>query len=54
VQERAARVEAEARDRLGEADQHRASAEELRGKAEKLAPDLTRERPREDGGATRR
>jgi F0F1-type ATP synthase membrane subunit b/b' len=54
VEERAARAEAEARDRLGVANEHRASAQELQDKAAKIAPDLTTETPHGEGGATRR
>jgi flagellar motility protein MotE (MotC chaperone) len=41
VEERLARTEQEARDRVGQAEDHRTAADQLRAKAEKLAPGVT-------------
>lgn len=65
VEERTALAEQEARERTARAGEERSAAEELRVKADKLAPDLTREdharpdpaddaHPDQPGGATRR
>jgi hypothetical protein len=45
AQERAALAEQESRDRVARAGEDRAAADELRLKAEKLAPDVSTERP---------
>ena len=45
VEERAAVAEREARERVANAQQERNAADELRAKAEKLAPDVAQERP---------
>ena len=44
VEERAAVAEREARERVANAQQERTAADELRAKAEKLAPDVTQDR----------
>jgi FtsZ-interacting cell division protein ZipA len=45
VEERAAQAERDARNRVDVAQEHRAKADELHAKAEKLAPGLSSDRP---------
>jgi hypothetical protein len=50
VEERAAAAEREAQDRAGHAQQERSAAQELKAKAEKLAPGLSQHEGHVGGG----